>query len=149
MLVRLMPEQISSRWDIIKQSIVDTSPPYADVSLEAMNNVLMSLLNGSMQCWVELEEEVGVIAILTTAIEEDFQSKTKNLLIYSIYAYKKTSGRHWAEGFDAIKKFASSEGCKAIIGITKEEKIIRIVERFGGDAGWRYLRIPIPDNPTL
>ena len=142
MLVRLLPEQISYRWDMIKQAIVEALPPYADTSHEAMNNVLMSLLNGSLQCWISVVDG-KVDAIVTTCIEEDLHSKTKNLLIYSLHGLRKMTGRSWVEGFEAMRKYALGEGCEAIIGITKEEKIIRVVGRFGGDAGWRYLRIPV------
>lgn len=142
MLIRLLPEQIAFRWNIVKKAIVEASPPYADTSHEAMNNVLMSLLNGSLQCWISVMEG-KTDAIVTTCIEEDIHSKTKNLLIYSLYGLEKLTGRSWIEGLETLKKYALGEGCEAIIAITKEEKIARVVERFGGDASWRYLRIPL------
>lgn len=146
MLIRLLPEQISYRWEIIKKTIVETSPPYADTSHEAMNNILMSLINGSLQCWISVIDG-KVDAILTTCIEEDIHSKTKNLIIYSLYGMRMLTGRSYVEGITALNKYAIGEGCEAIIAITKEEKIIRVIERFGGDASWKYLRLPI--NPTL
>ncbi len=148
MLLRLLPEQISFRWNTIKQAIVEALPPYADTSHEAMNNVLMSLLNGSLQCWISVTDG-KTEAIATTYIEEDLHTKTKSLFIYSVYATRQTTGRSWVEAFEAIRKYAIGEGCKAIIAITKEPKIIKIVEKFGGDVGWRYVRIPFPSDPTL
>ena len=148
MFVRLLPEQIAVRWDAIKHTIIESSPPYVDDSQEAMNNVLMSLLNGTLQCWVSVVDK-QVDMIVTTCIEEDFHSRTRNLLIYSLFGVRMLTGKSWVEGFDTMRKYALGEGCSAIIGITKEEKISRVVERLGGDAGWRYIRIPVSDNPTL
>jgi len=146
MLVRLLPEQISFRWNIIKEAIAGASPPYAGISQEAMNNTLMSLLNGSLQCWISVVDG-KVDAILTTCIEEDIHSKTRNLLIYSLYGMRKISGRSWIEGFEALKKYALGERCEAIIAITKEDVVVKVFEKLGGSVKWRYLRASI--DPTI
>lgn len=145
MLVRLLPEQISYRWDTIKQTIVDTAPPYVNTSPEAMNKILMSLLDGSLQCWISVIDG-KVDAVATTCVEEDFHSKTKNLLMYSVHALRQTTGRSWIEAFETVRKYALGEGCEAMVFITKEPKIIKIAEKFGGDVEWRYVRIPFSET---
>ncbi len=148
MLIRLLPEQISHRWDMIKRTIAETSPPYADTSPGALNNILMSLLNGSLQCWISVVDG-EVDAIATTCIEEDIHSGARNVLMYSVFALRQTTSKSWIEAFEAIRKYARGERCEAMVLITKEPKIIKIAEKFGGDTGWRYVRIPLPTDPTI
>ena len=52
MLVMLLPEQISEKWEVLKYGIEEAVPPTVLSSPKVINNILMSLLDGSAQCWV-------------------------------------------------------------------------------------------------
>jgi len=144
MLVRLLPEQISHRWDTIKEAISRALPPTVNGGPKTFNNILEDLLNGEKQCWVSQRRgDHKIDAVVTTQIQVDNDSEEKTLLIYSVSSFDKLSGESWVEGFEGLRKYALSEECAAITGFTNVDKVVQIVEKLGGDASRRFLRIPI------
>lgn len=146
MLTLLMPEQVSSLWNIIKYAIEESLPPVVDESPDKMNNILTALLCGKAQCWasyVKLKEGNKFEGIVITKISHDDVSSTKSLLIYCMYGYEGSSKATWTKGLKALVKFAISRGCTSIVGYTETSSIINLVERLGGETKYRFIRIPL------
>lgn len=138
-----MPEQISTRWDAIKQAIKESLPPISLESPNTMNNILIKLMNGDMVCWISHNEEDEVKGFIITRIITDDCSETKSLLLYIIYGSSKTKGADWVEGYQSLKKYALSKGCVNMIGYTKNEKLIKIADKFSSDSTYRFVSFPI------
>ena len=87
MINRLLPDQISKFWDIIKYALEQTLPPFVIKHSDNMNYILSSLLSGKTSCWVSYEknEDASKInGIILTKIVFDDATHTKNLLLYSV-----------------------------------------------------------------
>lgn len=146
MLVRLMPEQVSSYWNLIRDSIDASVAPIAGEKPDRMNRILESLLAGQMVAWASIrkEEETKVIALFTTTVIGDECSGTKNLLMYSLHAAEKSQESDWIEGMETLAKYAKGLGCHRIIAYIKEDSpMYKISERFGADLSYRLVSIAL------
>ena len=146
MLVLLLPSQISDKWNAIKYAISEAIPPTASESPEVMNNILMSLLNGSSQCWASYQDNgtvKSVDAILVTTIIEDFVSGTKTLQIYSLYGTKPIDDVSWIEGLATLKKYAKANNCIKVTAYSNVERIEEVVEFLGGEVEWKFISFAV------
>lgn len=151
MLTKLLPDQISTFWDIIKYAIEESLPPVVDESPDKMNKILTSLLCGRAQCWASYEREEGSArfeGIVITKILLDDVSDTKNLLIYCLYGYEEVNKESWNKGFKTLVKFAMAQGCSRIIGYSDVPLILRLVERLGGETKYTFISIPLFNYKT-
>lgn len=145
MLIKLLPDQVATHWEPIKRAIRDSLPPIAQGVEDHMENVLNALLLDEMQCWVSYTQEGRVDNIMTTQILRDEITQNKNLLIYSVFGLD-VDQRSWAEGLQALIKYARKEGCDRIVGYSNVNSIIRFVQRIGGEAEYTFVSIPVRDD---
>jgi len=146
MLVKLLPDQISRFWDIIKYAIEQSLPPIAGEHPNKMNNILMSALDGSIDVWAsyqKTDEGNKFEGIALTEVLFDRPSRTRNLLIYCIYGYENVDGRSWGEGLRTLIKYAASKRCNQIIAYTDIPQIAGLVERLGGEARYTLLSFDV------
>ncbi len=144
MLIRLFPEQVSNHWDVVKPAIKN-SLHFACESVD-MNEVLTSLLNGSMQCWVSSRKSNGsnvLEGVVTTMISKDLFGEDKSLLIYSLFGYDMANREAWKGALKALITFAKASGCNRIIAYTNVSSLIKLVEGLGGSADQRFVSIPV------
>jgi len=137
MILQLLPEQVADRWDEVGEAIAHSLPTLVDTELEGvMESILEALIGGVMQCWVSFQygddgKEV-VNGIGTTAVIEDYGSRTRSLLIYSTYSVSQTVDKDWRDAFEGIVKFAESKKCTRIVTYTTNPKIIKNAGYFDG-----------------
>lgn len=146
MLVRMLPEQISEYWEIVKFAIENSLPPIANETIDKMNRILENLMNESMQCWVsysEAEDKNVLDAVIVTTITNDYSSNIKSLLIYSLYGFSNISDKVWSEGYTTLSKWAKSIGCNRITAFTDVERIKEIVKSLGGEAKYTFISLPL------
>ena len=146
MLTRLLPDQVSNLWSIIKYAVEESLPPIAGESPNKMNNILTALLCSKAQCWmsyVKSKEGNKFEGLVITEITHDDISDTKSLLIYCLYGFEKASRKSWTGGMKALVKFASSRGCSSITAYSEIPSIISLVERLGGETKYRFIKIPL------
>lgn len=149
MLTKLLPDQISRFWDVIKYAIGESLPPIAGESPDKINRILMSLLSSKAQCWASytvIEEQRKFEGIVVTRIVYDDMSDTRSLLIYCLYGYEKVERGSWLSGFKTLTKYAISRGCERIVGYTDLPSIVKIAERFGGEARYAFVSVPLYKN---
>lgn len=148
MLVQLSLEQVAKFWDVVKYSIEESLPPIAGESPGRMNDILASLLSGAMQCWVSYDKENTnrFEGVVVTEIIGDQRDRSRALLVYSLYGYSEVSDGSWAEGYNALSKWARSEGCGRMIGYTSNEKVIRTVRSLGGNADYTFVSLPTKEG---
>jgi len=146
MLIKLLPENVTRNWDIIKPAIERGLVPIAEEGLDKMNKILESLLAGVIECWVqtkETEEGTKIHSIATTQVLHDYVSDTKSLLIYSIYNFRPMQDDDWVENYYTLKKYAVGRGCRKIIAYSKEPAIIQLIQRLGGESELTFLTLPV------
>lgn len=141
MITRLLPEQVSNKWDILREGIKGSIPPQVETNGEDIpNNILHALLEEKMYCWV-LSEGNTVFAIVTTAFTYDEYSGVKNLLIYNVYGYRNVPQSLWKEAFQAVSKFAESKNCNTITAFTENKRVVQLVNQLGGDTETTFVKL--------
>jgi hypothetical protein len=142
MLVKLIPEQISRHWDIIKYGIEESLPPVVGSHPDRMNRILSSALCGTLDVWVSylrMSETVRLEAVVVTKILYDDSSNTKNLLIYCLYGYEAIDNNSWTDGFKTLLKYAKAIGCSRIVAYTEYGYIVKLFKELGGEAKYTFL----------
>lgn len=146
MLTRLLPEQISEFWDVIKFAAEQSLPPIAGEHPDKMNRVLSALLSGKAQCWasyVKGEEVNKFEGFLITKIIYDEVSDTKNLLLYCLYGYTEVEQNTWIVGLVKVAKYARAKGCNAIVGYSNVKHLIEIANDLGADTSFTFISIDV------
>jgi len=145
MITKLLPENVTDNWDVVKEAIRGALPPFALDTPDKMTRILESIILGQLDVWVlyDSEEGIKIKSIWTTSIVTDSESKTKNLLVYSIYNFDHTVEDNWSAGLQSMKDYASANDCSAITGFTKVPAILKFVDSCGGDTSVTFIRIPV------
>ena len=149
MLTKLLPEQVSKFWDIIKYAIEESLPPIAGENPDRMNRILTAALSGSVICWASYTREEGTSkfeGILITKLLYDDVSDTRNLLIYCIYGYESVSDSSWLDGLKSILKYAASKRCNQIIAYTTSPYIVKLVNDLGGDSSYNFISFNVNES---
>lgn len=136
MLVRLTNNQVSHYWSDIKAHIVYTLSPTMETSEETLNSILENLLLGQSQAWVitgEKEDAANIYAMAITTFTVEGNTKTKNLLIYSLHGYQFIPEVLWKDAVDKMLEFAKGQGCYKVLAYTKVKRIIDVVKNLGAD----------------
>ena len=148
MLLRMLPEQVARYWDSIKTNIETALPPIAGDNKERLNNILASILAGRIVCWFSFrkleDNKIQPTGLVTTQVIVDEATLTKSLLIYTLHSPDDSLGEDgWREGYEALKEYGRSVGCDRVTAYSDDPRIIAMTERFGGNADYRFISVPI------
>lgn len=145
MITKLLPENVTDNWDTIKEAIRASLPPFALDTPDKLTRILESIILGELEVWTYYDNTAGIQikSIWTTSIVTDPESKTKNLLIYSIFNYDHSTPDNWIEGLVAMKEYAKANDCVSITGFTVQPYILKFVESIGGSTEVRFIKIPV------
>ncbi len=146
MLTRLLPDQISRLWDIIKYAVEQSLPPIVNEHPDKMNRILASALNGTITVWASYnksENENNFEGIVLTRFLYDDASGSKSLLIYCLYGYNSVDESSWIHGLQTIAKYAKAKGCSRIVAYTQEPYIVKVVDYLGGSADYTFISFNI------
>lgn len=149
MLTRLLPEQVSAFWDIIKFGIEESVPPIVGESPDRLNRILSSILSDKTQCWASYRregEDLIFEGICLTKIIFDDTSDTKNLLIYSVYGYNKGVEESWMEAFLSVAKYAVAQKCTQIVTYTTVPYLIEKAKKYGANTDYTFIVFNIPQT---
>ncbi len=148
MITKLLPDQISKFWPIIKYAVEQSLPPTVGDHPDKMNRILSGMLSGKLDVWASyrhLEDgSTKFDGIGVTQILYDEASDTKSMLIYAVYAYEKTLPSTWSEAFEAISKYAVSKGCGRYVAYSSIPYVIDMAKQFGGDTSFTFISFPLP-----
>lgn len=142
MLTQLLPDQISTFWDVIKYAVEQSLPPIAGDHPDKMNRILSSLLSSKSQCWASYtrdNENTKFEGIVITKILYDDVSNTKNLLIYCLYGYEDVTKESWVKGLTSLLKFADSRGCVRVMAYTDIPYMIELAKQMKGEARYTFI----------
>ena len=148
MITKLLPEQISKFWPIIKHAIEESLPPTVGDHPDKMNRILSSCLSGELDVWASYhkgESESGIVfeGIGLTSILYDPPSNTKSLLIYCMFGYEKSLETSWIEAFEGVSEYAKSKGCSRIVAYSSVPYIIERAKQFGGNTDYTFISFPL------
>jgi len=148
MLTRLLPEQVSRLWPIIKYAIAQSVPPISGEHPDKLNRILSSALCGKIDVWASyIKGEVNKFeGIAVTEVVYDDVTGIKNLMIYSIYSYideEKVKGSSYVSGLVSFAKYAKSLKCSNVIAYTQKSGIVALAKRLGGDTSFTLISFDI------
>lgn len=146
MLVKLEPDNIEEKWDIISEALKEAVLNYVNIDDIGMTNILYALLDEKLFCWFgvdELSMEQGPYLMMTTLFVIDHPSKTKNLLIYTLNGYRPLTKEMLEDTYDTLKKYAKAHKCYKIIAYTDVPRVEEIVLNLGGKIGHRLIELEI------
>ena len=146
MLTKLLPDQISKHWDIIRYAVEQSLPPIVGGSPDRMKKILTSLLCGKAHCWASYIVDGDVRrfeGIMITRIFYDDVSDTRQLLIYCLYGYEGVEQSSWITGLKSLVKFARSKNCERIIAYTDVPYMIELTKKLGGNADYTFCSFPL------
>jgi len=142
MLNKLLPEQISKFWPIIKYAIEQSLPPITGEHPDKMNRILSSSLCGEIDVWASYVKEgegVKLEGIILTQIIYEHVSFTKNLLIYCVYGYAETTNDTWILGLGGLAEYAKAKGCSAVIAYSSNSHVIEIAKKLGANIDYTFI----------
>lgn len=149
MLTKLLPNQISNFWLIIKYAVEQSLPPTVGDHPDKMNRILSGMLSGKLDVWASYrhEEEVTKFdGIVVTQLLYDDASNTKSLLIYAIYAYEDTLPSTWTEGFEILFKYAKSKGCYRCVAYSSVPYVVEQAKKLGADTSFTFISFPLSSS---
>ena len=148
MLTKLLPDQISKFWPIIKHSINESLPPIVGSHVDRMNNILSGALSGKIDVWASYVRKDGLATfdgiMLTKPLFDDV-SMTRNLLIYCLCSFRDIPKESWIGGIGSLLKYANKLGCASIIAYTELPGIVNIAQRLGGEAKYTYISFDVKE----
>ena len=142
-VTKLLLEQVSAFWDIIKYAIEQSLPPIVVNNPEALNRILSSILCGKTEVWTEYVKEEGKDSkfecIFLTQFIYDEPSGTKNLLIYSLYGYEEIDSGSWARALITMVKYAKEKKCDQIVAYSSVPIVIEMAKSVGWNTDYTFL----------
>jgi hypothetical protein len=134
MINKLLPDQISSMWPVIKYAVEQSLPPVVGEHPDKMNRILTSMLCGKLDVWALYDSDSKKFeAILVTSFGGDENSNTKHLLLYCLYGYSHISNGRWKEGYNTLVEYAKANDCSRIVSYSNSDKVIEMAKSFGAD----------------
>jgi len=149
-VTKLLPEQVSAFWDMIKYAIEQSLPPFVGDHPDIINRILSASLDGRIEVWAEYiksEEGNKFEGIALTQFIYDEPSDTKNLLIYCLYGYSKIDPGSWGRVLVTMAKYAREKRCSQIIAYSTVPHMIELVKGLGGNADYTFISFDV--NKTI
>ena len=146
---KLLPEQISAFWDVIKFAIAESLPPITGEHPDIMNRILSSALRGTIEVWAEYVKEGDNIkfeGIALTQILYDEPSGTKNLLIYSLYGYNPIDPGSWARTLVVVAKYAKEINCNQIMAYVTLPHLVSLAKGLGGNTDFTFVTFNVDET---
>ncbi len=144
MLVMLMPDQVMRYWDLVKEGLEETLPPYVTNSPNKMEDIQMGLLIGKAQCWLFINNEPTVKCVVITRTIHDDLTDSEIFEITSLRSFNKILGEEWVEGFETIKKYAYGCKCDKIVFYSDNEIMLKITGKLGFKPTYVYSEYLLP-----
>jgi len=143
MIIRLLSNQIPEHWETIKFVIEKVNTVEDDILPRYLNNLLHALLNDTAQCFIRLDDDRRIIALLVTKIYIDKETEEKVFFFHSVYSFRKRDDDVWLREAEFLKNFAIKENCNCIKLFSNNESIWRLVKLMGFKERSRLFSYPL------
>lgn len=144
-LLKLLPEQVMTHWESIKNCVWNALPPLTYSSDETILNIQEKFLLGTLQCWAAIEsvESPIIYGIVVTQIVVDEISQTKNMLLFAVSVINEHPHSMWSDAYESLRAVAKANDCKTLVAYSNQEKVFHIAQNLGADISWRFLQFPV------
>lgn len=132
----LLPKnKVEGNFEVLWYYIEQALPPMSIPHVLRKGNVLKSLQNGSLQCWIGWYKNGGsnsIGAVATTAVVNDPILGDRSLLVYSLTYDTIITPQAIEKNFEVLKRFAKVAQCSKVIAYSTEESIVKMTEKYLG-----------------
>lgn len=139
MVVKLLPSQVPNLWNEIKFAY---SAVNKVIDARVFNKLLLNLLNEKAQCFVRVDDNKQLMAILTTELKQD-EVGDKVFLITCLYSFQGVDINKWAEDMMFVRTFVKNIGCKKIVFQSSNNKIMEIGQSLGFREDYRNYSLEV------
>lgn len=131
MVIKLLPQQIPAFWEAIKFATVSADEIDEKIREVYLIDLLHSLLNSKAQCFIKLDSERKLQALLITKFQIDKFTGVKSLFIMPFFSWSRATFEEWKSDFLTIKQFAEKEGCKYVTFNSRNQRVWELGEVLG------------------
>lgn len=143
-MLKLLPEQVSRHWDIIRFALEETAGPGQEVDENLAIIYAEKMIAGQVQCWVVYEKDKfpeGVLAMVFTSIIKDAITEKKNVHIIGIYIFDRraaTDKSIWKRSLITLVKFGKGNSCSGVTFFTNVPELLRMAKEIGMTLDFTY-----------
>ena len=153
MLIKLLPYQVSSHWDLIKDVVEVADPQNRLYSPKRLNNLLKSLLLDGATAWIiaVVNGEVNAKGLIITSFTTDQITDTRSLSIDILGAFNNRiiNNKDYVNLYSTLVKYARSKRCKRIVAYTNVPRIIKFATELSiADSNFQFLSFDITRDLT-
>lgn len=131
MIIKLLSTQIPQYWEILKFATT-TADEVDEKDLQPyLIELLHALLSDKAQCWIRLDDDRKIIALLITRITVNKITGYKSLYLQCVFSYREVPVSIWQKDFNLLIRFAKQEKCKSITFESRHPKIWEMTTSFG------------------
>ena len=136
MLIRLMPEQVSASWEVMRSHIMRSMPPTVRGDQTIPVAILKSILAEKAIMWAMCSDATGeqVNGLVLTSHFIDPISEHKSLVIYAMVSVNpkvRLKDPDFRDIIDTLRKFAVGRDFHNIIAFTEQTNVVRLAQRIG------------------
>ena len=134
MFIKLLPDQVTWFWGLIKQAIINAYKIPKDFQQDFTLSMLEKLLTGMSQCWLNYEmdgENRKIHAVCITSILDEKSHGVKTLSIEALYGFRLISMDNMNSMYLKLEKFALSEGCSVLAADYSTSRVKEFLDYLG------------------
>lgn len=131
MIIKLLSTQAPIYWEILKFAATQADEVDKADLQPYLNELLHALLSDKAQCFVRLDEDRTITALMITRFVVDKITGKKYLNMQCVYSFKKVEDTVWDQDFNVIRKFADNEQCSHISFSSRNERIWNLTKAIG------------------
>jgi len=135
--IKLISTQIPEYWELIKYAASRAVEIDERDLQSALVWLLHELLSDNAQCWVRIDDERNIVAVVVTRLEIDKRINRKTLYVHVTFSYRSMPFEQWAQDFELLKKFAREESCDTISFATNNPLLMEMDRALGCREAYR------------
>ena len=121
--IQLLPNDIPKFWEAIKFAAKEADEVADSEFPVYCGEMLHSLLNETSQCFIRLDDENKLIAIMITRVDVNKFSGAKSLFIQCLYSWAVVGENVWMKDRELIISYAKQSGCREIVFQSRHERV--------------------------
>ena len=137
LIYKLLAVQIVPFWEAIKYACVKADEISEQDLAWHFNSLLQDLLSDKAQCFVVLNEDKVLQAIINTRIIIDKTSLIKELFVRNMYSVSSVTESDILSIRNVIADFAKKEGCKVATFNSRNPRVWNIAQLLGTTERYR------------
>lgn len=143
MLIRLLPEQVSARWDTLAPLLAKGLNPEIGYSRQGMVNILRAVLMEDLVVWIYSEDDKFIFAVMTQ-VRSNSITLDRSLLVWSLASIRTVTPSMLRDGFEKLSEYARGQGCRAITGYVAEPALLEMYRRiFDAKTRFTYVEVDL------